>query len=146
MVERIASHTCNLLFQQVSRSCDLMLTYASRSDAKLGSSIKRDSVASARRSESGLGIFAVDRASGNYAYEKEATLERRDMGSSSSSAVVKPVMCAKCGKEIPAGREVVGGFLMKKNYHVECAPIKQEKGDSDSLTCVDPDHEHLPHL
>jgi hypothetical protein len=31
-------------------------------------------------------------------------------------------MCAKCGKEIPAGQEVKkGGFLMKKSYHKECA-------------------------
>ena len=30
-------------------------------------------------------------------------------------------MCAKCGKEIPAGQEVKKGFLMKKTYHKECA-------------------------
>jgi hypothetical protein len=30
-------------------------------------------------------------------------------------------MCAKCGKEIPAGQEVKKGFLMKKTYHKGCA-------------------------
>lgn len=29
-------------------------------------------------------------------------------------------MCAKCGKEIPAGQEVKKGFLMKKSYHKDC--------------------------
>jgi len=32
------------------------------------------------------------------------------------------VICAKCGKEIPAGEEVKKGFLRKKSYHKECAP------------------------
>jgi hypothetical protein len=31
-------------------------------------------------------------------------------------------ICAKCGKEIPAGQEVKKGFLRKKSYHKECAP------------------------
>jgi len=29
-------------------------------------------------------------------------------------------ICAKCGKEIPAGEEVKKGFLMKKTYHKNC--------------------------
>jgi hypothetical protein len=30
-------------------------------------------------------------------------------------------ICAKCGKEIPAGEEVKKGFLTKKSYHKACA-------------------------
>jgi len=29
--------------------------------------------------------------------------------------------CAKCGKEIPAGQEVMKGFFSKKAYHKDCA-------------------------
>ena len=36
--------------------------------------------------------------------------------------VVVMVNCAKCGKDIPAGKEVKKGFLRKKSYHKECAP------------------------
>ena len=30
-------------------------------------------------------------------------------------------MCAKCGKEIPAGQEVKKDFLTRKSYYKECA-------------------------
>jgi len=36
--------------------------------------------------------------------------------------VVMMAICAKCGKEIPAGQEVKKGFLKKKSYHKECTP------------------------
>lgn len=32
------------------------------------------------------------------------------------------VKCAKCGKEIEAGKEVKKGFLRKSYYHPECVP------------------------
>jgi hypothetical protein len=32
------------------------------------------------------------------------------------------VNCAKCGKEIEAGKEVKKGWIQKKAYHAECAP------------------------
>jgi hypothetical protein len=32
------------------------------------------------------------------------------------------VTCAKCGKEIEAGKEVKKGWIRKKAYHAECAP------------------------
>jgi hypothetical protein len=41
--------------------------------------------------------------------------------SSQSPEAIKAVKCARCGKEIPVGQEVKKGFLMKKNYHKECA-------------------------
>jgi len=30
-------------------------------------------------------------------------------------------ICAKCGKEIPAGQEVKKGFFTKKTYHKDCS-------------------------
>jgi hypothetical protein len=36
--------------------------------------------------------------------------------------VVNLVNCAKCGKEIEAGKEVKKGWISKKPYHAECAP------------------------
>ncbi len=39
----------------------------------------------------------------------------------SSAWLIVMAVCAKCGKEIPAGQEVKKGFLMKKTYHKDCA-------------------------
>ena len=36
-------------------------------------------------------------------------------------SVVDLVKCAKCGKEIDAGKEVKKGWISKKTYHAECA-------------------------
>jgi hypothetical protein len=36
--------------------------------------------------------------------------------------VMNLVTCAKCGKEIEAGKEVKKGWITKKAYHAECAP------------------------
>ena len=35
--------------------------------------------------------------------------------------VMKMANCAKCGKEVEAGKEVKKGWIGKKTYHAECA-------------------------
>jgi hypothetical protein len=44
------------------------------------------------------------------------------LNTASGSASLKVMaICAKCGKEIPAGQEIKkGNFLMKKTYHKDC--------------------------
>jgi hypothetical protein len=34
---------------------------------------------------------------------------------------MKMANCAKCGKEVEAGKEVKKGWIGKKTYHAECA-------------------------
>jgi len=36
-------------------------------------------------------------------------------------SVVDLIKCAKCSKEIDAGKEVKKGWISKKTYHAECA-------------------------
>ena len=39
-----------------------------------------------------------------------------------AKGVMNLVKCAKCGKDIEAGKEVKKGWISKKAYHAECAP------------------------